>query len=225
VGAAVATFNPSLLAAVTVMLLLPHPRRLMLGYLLGAYTTSLAVGLAVIFSLHGSGALHTSKRTLSPGGDILIGAIALMIALAMATDRDARLRRWRSQRRERKAQRRGDRHSWHERMLSKGSARITFVVGAALSFPGVSYLGALDHIVALNPGIVVSVLLVAFFCVMQQLLLELPLLGYVLAPEWTPGAVARSRAWLHRRGRRIAIVVLALLGTLLMVRGVIIFTG
>ena len=33
----VSTFNPSLLAAVTVMLLLPNPKRLMLGYLLGAY--------------------------------------------------------------------------------------------------------------------------------------------------------------------------------------------
>jgi hypothetical protein len=34
----VAMFNPSLLAAVTVMLLLPNPKRLMLGYVLGAYT-------------------------------------------------------------------------------------------------------------------------------------------------------------------------------------------
>ena len=33
----VSMFNPSLLAAVTVMLLLPNPKRLMLGYLLGAY--------------------------------------------------------------------------------------------------------------------------------------------------------------------------------------------
>jgi hypothetical protein len=33
--------NPSLLAAVTVMLLLPNPKRLMAGYLLGAYMTSL----------------------------------------------------------------------------------------------------------------------------------------------------------------------------------------
>jgi hypothetical protein len=33
----VSMFNPSLLAAVTVMLLLTNPKRLMLGYLLGAY--------------------------------------------------------------------------------------------------------------------------------------------------------------------------------------------
>ena len=41
-----AALNPTLLAATTVMLLLARPRRLLLGYLLGAYTTSITVGLA-----------------------------------------------------------------------------------------------------------------------------------------------------------------------------------
>jgi hypothetical protein len=35
-----AALNPTLLAPTTVMLLLPNPKRLLLGYLLGAYTTS-----------------------------------------------------------------------------------------------------------------------------------------------------------------------------------------
>ena len=68
------------------------------------------------------------------------------------------------------------------RLLGKGDPRITFVVGTTLSFPGVSYLDALDHIHQLNPGTVPTVVLVVGFCVMQQLLLELPLLGYVFAP-------------------------------------------
>lgn len=88
-----------------------------------------------------------------------------------------------------------------------------------------SYLSALDHIVALHPGAVFAILLVVFFCVMPQLLLELPLLGYVFAPEWTPGAVSRGRAWLHHRGRRIAIVVLAVLGLFLIARGTVTFVG
>ena len=52
----VSMFNPTLLAAVTVMLLLPNPKRLMAGYLLGAYTTSITLGLVVVFSLNGSSA-------------------------------------------------------------------------------------------------------------------------------------------------------------------------
>lgn len=55
VDSVVATLNPTLLATVLVMLLLPDPGRLMAAYLTGAYTISIAAGLAIAFSLHGSG--------------------------------------------------------------------------------------------------------------------------------------------------------------------------
>ena len=73
------------------------------------------------------------------------------------------------------------------RLLGKGDPKVTFVVGAVLSFPGVSYLDALDHIHKLNPGTVPTVLLVLFFCFMQQIFIEVPLLGYVFAPDTHPG--------------------------------------
>jgi hypothetical protein len=227
VSALAAIFNPSLLAAVTIMLLTPHPKRLMLGYVLGAYATSFAVGFAVVFEIHGSGVLGSSRHTLSPAADVVIGAVALAVALALATDRDAPLRRWRARRSERKASRAGgvDRPSWQARLLSKGSARVTFVVGALLSFPGVTYLNALHHIIELDAGALYAGLLVVFFCVMQQLLIELPLVSYAFAPDWTPVAVSRSRAWLHRRGRRILLLVIAALGLVLIVRGSITLAG
>jgi Sap, sulfolipid-1-addressing protein len=98
---------------------------------------------------------------------------------------------------------------------------VTFVVGAVLSFPGVSYLDALDHIHKLNPGTVATVLLVIGFCLMQQLLLEVPLLGYVFAPEGTRDRVARFRDWMGRRGRPIAVIGAAAVGALLILRGLI----
>lgn len=45
-----AALNPTLLAATTVMLLLPRPRNLMLGYLLGAMMTSVSLGMVIVFS-------------------------------------------------------------------------------------------------------------------------------------------------------------------------------
>jgi hypothetical protein len=87
----VAMANPTLLAAVTALLLLPRPRRPMLGYLLGAYTTSIAAGLLIVFSLHGSSAENTSKHKISPIEDILIGILNLTIAYVLATGRAAQL--------------------------------------------------------------------------------------------------------------------------------------
>jgi hypothetical protein len=106
-------------------------------------------------------------------------------------------------------------------MLGKGNPKVTFVVGAVLSFPGVSYLDALDHIHKLNPGTVATVLLVVGFCLMQQILLEVPLLGYVFAPAATRDTVARFRDWMGRKGRSIAVIGAAALAAWLLIRGLI----
>ena len=84
----VAMFNPSLLAAVTVMLLMPNPKRLMLGYLLGAYTTSITLGLVIVFTLHGSSTESTSKHKVSPVEDIVVGLLLLAIGWILRTERD-----------------------------------------------------------------------------------------------------------------------------------------
>jgi hypothetical protein len=107
------------------------------------------------------------------------------------------------------------------RMLGKGDPRVTFAVGAVLSFPGASYLAGLDKIAKLNPGTVQTVLLVIGFCLMQLILLELPLLGYVFAPDWTANTVTRFRAWMGLKGRTAAVIGAAVIGVLLLVRGVI----
>jgi len=221
-SSALAAFNPSLLAAVTVMLLLPHPKRLMLGYLLGAYVCSVTFGLVFAFSLHGSSAVSTSKHALSPAGDILAGVMAIAIAYILATRLDARLRGWQERRKQARGKAAKEKEGWQLRLLGRGSMRVTFAVGVVLSFPGVSYLNALRHIVGLAPGSIPTVLLVVFFCVMQQLLLELPLLGYVFAPEWTQDTVIRFRAWLDRRGRLLGVIGAVAIGAFLVIRGLII---
>ena len=56
-----ASLNPTLIAATTVMLLLERPSRLMLGYLLGAYMTSITLGLVIVFSLSNSSTTNTTE--------------------------------------------------------------------------------------------------------------------------------------------------------------------
>jgi hypothetical protein len=217
-----AMFNPTLLAAVTVMLLLPNPKRLMLGYLLGAYLTSISLGLLIVFTLHGTGSVETARHNLSPVEDIVVGTLVLAIGLALKT---GRVQAMRERRRQRKAEKAGEKkESLPERLLGRGSPRITFVVGILLTFPGVSYLAALTRMAELDWAAPATALLVVAFCVIQQLLLELPLVGYALAPDWTQDAVTRFRAWLTRNGRRAAASGAVVIGVVLLVRGVITLT-
>jgi len=216
-----AMFNPTLLAAVTILMLLPNTKKLMLGYLLGAYLTSISLGLLIVFTLNGSSSVSTARNTLSPAEDIVVGMILLLVAFVLGTGRATRLKARRERRKEAKEEKQGDKESWPERMLGRGSARVTFAVGVALTFPGVSYLAALDRMAKLDISALETTLLVVAFCLIQQLLLELPLLGYAIAPDWTADAVVRFRAWLARNGRRAGVIGAAVLGLLLLVRGVV----
>jgi hypothetical protein len=214
--------NPTLLAAVTVMLLMPNPKRLMLGYLLGAYTTSISVGLAIVFVLHDSGAVDTSKSTIGPVEDIVVGLLLLLVAFALSSDRDQRLRARRQRRKAAKLEKKGGEKTepLPIRLLGRGSPRIAFAVGLLLSFPGVSYLVALGHIDGLEAGAAPTALLVIAFCLIQQTLLEVPLVGYALAPERTQEAVNGFRAWLSRNGRRAGIIAATVVGSLVIIRGI-----
>ena len=213
-----ASLNPTLVAATTVMLLLERPTRLMMGYLLGAYMTSITLGLVIVFSLSNSSATNTTQNTLSPAVDIGLGAIALAISFVLYTGRHERLRERRQARKQAKPDQEPPR--W-QRELSKGSARTTFVVGALLTLPGASYLAGLDEIHKLKYSTPVTVLAVIGFNVVMLWLLEVPLASFVVAPDWTPLAVQRAKNWVSRHAHMFAVRGSAAIGVLLVIKGIV----
>jgi Sap, sulfolipid-1-addressing protein len=219
--ALMAMFNPTLLAAVTVMMLLPNPRKLMLGYLLGAYLTSITVGMAIVFALHQSEGVETTKRTLGPLADLLLGALLLVVGFVLRSARGERIRERRRERKKEKEAGKEPKQPLPERLLGRGSAKITFVLGVVLSFPGVSYLAALSRISKLEWATVPTALFVLVVALIQQAFLEAPLIGYWLAPEWTQDAVVKSREWLGRNGSNALTIFAIVLGALLVLRGVV----
>jgi hypothetical protein len=212
-----AALNPTLVAATTVMLLLPHPSRLMLGYLLGALMTSITLGLVIVFALKGNSTVKTVQNTVSPAVDIALGLLALIAARVLASERTDRAM---EHRRERKAEKAKGPPRW-QRELSKGSPRTTFVIGALLTLPGASYLAGLSQISKLGASTAVTVLTVIGFNLVMLLLLEAPLLCFAVAPDWTPGAVERAKAWASRHARTFAVRALLILGAALIIKGVL----
>jgi len=208
-------FNPTLIAVTTLMLLLPHPNRLMLGYWLGAMLTSITLGLVIVFSLKNSGIVSTSKHTLSPLADIVLGGLTLIIAAVLASGRDREYRERRAMKKEGKPPPR-----W-QRELRHGSPRTTFVLGAVLTLPGASYLAGLDRLTKLNYSTVVTVIIVIAFNLVMLLLLELPMIAFAVAPEWTPAAIDRAKAWAGIHGRVYAERGFAVIGVLLIIKGIV----
>ena len=200
------------------MLVLPNPRRLLLGYLLGAMMTSVTLGLLIVFALDGSSALtSTAKHTLNPLVDIVLGGLLLVIAFVVATGRDTRRRARSERRRAAKADKGPPR--W-KRTLSRGGARTTFAIGAVLTLPGTSYLLALDATAKEDLSDVEMVLTVVAINVIMLALLEVPLIGYTVAPEKTAATVERLGVRLSRDGGKIALVVVVVLAVALIGRGI-----
>jgi Sap, sulfolipid-1-addressing protein len=212
-----AALNPTLLTATTIMLLLPNPKRLMLGYFGGALTTGVIVGVAIVEWLSGSGAVSTTKHTIAPGVDLALGVIALIGAYVVQSGRVARSR---ERRREKHAGEEKKTPRWQE-ALSGGSARTTYVVGLLLSFPGASYLAALTELSRQDFGFAGIVITVIAMNAVMLILLEGPLVCFALAPEWTPRAIERAKAWMAVHGSKAIVVVLTILGVVFIVRGVL----
>jgi hypothetical protein len=212
-----AALNPTLLTATTVMLLLPKPKRLLLGYLGGAFTTGILVGIAIVEWLSGSGAVSNTKNTVAPGIDIAFGLIALLAAYALQSGRVGRARQ---RRKEKSAGKPTKTPRWQE-ALSGGSARTTFVVGLLLSFPGASYLAALAEISKQGLSTVGIVATVVAVNAVMLVLLELPLISFTLAPEWTPVAIERFKASLARSGAKALVIALTVIGVLFIVRAIV----
>jgi Sap-like sulfolipid-1-addressing protein len=212
-----AAANPTLIAATTVLLILPSPKKLMLGYLAGALVTSITLGIVIVRTLEDSGAVSTAKHKVNPIVDLALGAILLVVAVVLATDRDRRVREARARR---KAQAEPKTPRWQQ-WLGRGNPKVTFAVGAVLTLPGASYLAALTSLAKLNYGLAGDVLVVVLINAVMLLLIEVPLVCFVVAPEWTPAAISRAKATMRLHGRRIALGLLLVIGSLLILRGVI----
>lgn len=208
---------PTLIAATTVMLLLPRAQQLMLGFWLGAMITSVACGLVIVFSLHNSSAVETARHHVSPGVDLAAAALLVLGAVALNRGEDRRVRERRRAhhpRAEKKTPR------WR-RTLQEGNPRHTFVVGILLSFPGVWYLAALDRLSKLDYSTVSEILVVVGFCLVQLILIEAPMLAFGLWPTKTPMAIDAAKSWAGRHGRQYGVWGLEFIAGLLVVRGVI----
>src|SRR3954447_4760939 len=125
-----AALYPTLLAAVVVLLAQPRRRRLLATYLIGGLTVSIVAGLVIVLALDGSELVTSEKSGLSWRADLAIGGLAILVAVAIATRADRRVRERRRRRMAGQAKP-GDSkpkgEPWYERVLARGSVPIVFV--------------------------------------------------------------------------------------------------
>jgi hypothetical protein len=224
-----AALYPTLLAAVVILFAQPRPRRLLAAYLAGGLTISITLGLVIVFALGGS--VRGGSSELSWGADLVVGGLALLLAVALATRADERVRERRARRKvaagtpqKAPAEEPSDsspKEPWSERILARGSVPLVFAAALAINLPGAAYLIGLKDIAAGDHSDATKVIMILAFNVIMFALAEIPLAGLVFAPERTHDLVVRSNAWLSGHGRQIAIGLCGSFGVYLIVRGIV----
>jgi hypothetical protein len=216
-----AAFFPALLACVAILVSRPEPHRLILAFYLGGLLMSVTAGLVVLKVFQDGGGILGSDSG-GPDGNvsIVVGLVGLFFAWLLASRRGrGLLEDWRARHPRRQRPKRGEGPSWVERRLDGATMGITFAIGAAINLPGPFYLVALGDISS-GPTRLEQVALILLFNAIMFLLLEIPLIGYLIDPGWTQRAVAATRSWLTVNRLRILGVVIGAISCGLIAQGI-----
>jgi Sap, sulfolipid-1-addressing protein len=198
-----------LLAVVIIFLGRPHAKRLLLFFLAGALLASVSIGLAAVSILDAADMGSSTRRSFGGGVYFTIGVAALVAGLHFL----------RTAPRPKKQKESGG-PSMTQRVLTKDSTWLVFVLGIVLNMPGLWYIMGLKNIGLGNYSEAAAVLLVLGFNVIMFSFIEIPLIGYLVAPRWTQSQITRFNGWLHRNGRHLGGWIGVALGCYLIARGI-----
>jgi len=222
-----------LLAVVLVILTRPHPKPLLWAFWLTAIVVSCGFGYIVLAVFRAKGTiLGTTSATVSPAVYLIVGAIALAVALFAATKRGRELIGREVERRqsgsqpdpkgsigERVRAKADDVKSKAEDAMKTGSVWVTIAAGFLLGAPTPFSLAAIGIMVRNGYALPTQLLLILGFSLITYLVVEMPIISYTVRPEATAARVETFSTWLETHKIQAVAVVAAVIGLVLIVKG------
>lgn len=211
--ALLATISPTALLVMAVWLASANPRRMAFLYVSGAVIMTVAMAVAVLVVIRVTGLNlqrgHDPRYGLRLGLGVLAlaGAAVVMVRKRPRPDADKQ------------------RMGFLDRLISRPSPRAAFSSGVLLFAPGATFIAAVQVVATSNASVAVIVLALVLVIAITSLVVWLPLVGYLAAPEATARRLAVLNGWLRVHGRTVVICALAVAGAVLVVDGALGLTG
>jgi hypothetical protein len=213
--ALLASLDAGLLAAAVVLLSRPRPAHELAAFLIGCMGFSIGFGLVIVFALHGSQLARHPDPTVAAIVEMAAGALLIGVAVVVLAGRSLQ---WRPRRRH-TDEHQSQRTSLYDRAVGHDSLWIAWAAGALYSAPGAYYLAGLALLVKVDEPTATDVLAIVGFNVVMFAFIELPLLGFLLAPEQARAITQRFSDWMTRHKRTLIAVVAGAGGAYLLVTG------
>jgi Sap, sulfolipid-1-addressing protein len=219
--ALLAAISPTALLVMVIFLSSDNPRRIAMLYVVGAILMTVAMAVTVLVVLHATGLNQPRQRTPRYGLRFGLGIIALALAVFMMV-------------RARRARAASDRAGGEGTAASDGAAkrpglvaRLTanprpltaFLAGLFLFAPSASFIAAVQVIATSNAPEPQIVLATAIVITLTALIVWLPLITYLAAPEATTRFLRNANGWVVAHSRTLLTGALAIAGVALVING------
>ena len=214
--AVVSALDAGLLTAAVVLMGRPHPAQHLLAYLVGGMSLSIVFGLLIVLGLHGSKLLRGPDRSTQAVIELAAGGLLILVAVAVGSGRKLQ---WHPRRAGHGKAESTQLGSIFESALGRHSVWIAWAAGAIYSLPGAEYLAGLVLLAKVGAPAASEVLAVLGFNLIMFAAIELPLLGFVLAPERTSSLTEKLNGWMTDHRQTLIVIVTGAAGIYLLISG------
>ena len=205
--ALLAALSPTALLVTAVYLGSDRPKLIAALYLAGALIMSLVMGVVILVALRNAGLSHADQRSPRYGFRLGLGILLLAAGIVVARRRPAR-----------------DPQRPQQGLLSRVTQRpapvSAFLAGVLIFAPGATFLAALQVIATARASVELTVIAVIIVVVINVLLVWLPIVFYLAAPEVTTRYLSGFNGWLRANGKTISVCVLIAAGAFLIANGI-----
>jgi hypothetical protein len=226
--ALLAAISPTALLVMVIFLSSDNPRRIAMLYVVGAVLMTLAMAVTVLVVLHATGLNQPRERTPRYALRFGLGILALALAGFMI----ARARRARTAGDRTVSDRtvsdragvegtagRAKRPGFVARLTAHPRPLTAFLAGLFLFAPSASFIAAVQVIATSNAPEPQIVLATAIVITLTALIVWLPLIAYLAAPEATTRFLRNANGWVVAHSRTLVTGALAIAGVALVING------
>jgi Sap-like sulfolipid-1-addressing protein len=206
--ALLASLSPTALLVAAVYLGSARPRLTAALYLTGAVVMSLVMGIILLLVLRSANLSLPADYTPRYGLRLGLG-ILLLVAAALVARRQIRPPDPDQAKR-----------SMVDRLVANPAPVSAFLVGILVFAPGITFLAALQVIATAQASLDLTALALLIVVVINVLLVWLPILLYLAAPELTTRYLKSFNNWLRTHARAILCVVMAAAGAIMVANGI-----
>ena len=205
--ALLAAISPTALILMAVFLGSASPRATAFMYVAGAIVMTIVTAIAALIVIRTTGLDQPRQHDARYGLRLGLGILAAIAAVVVAL----RKRRPPDPNRPQKG--------IISRLIANPSPRTAFISGLLIFAPGATFIAAVQVIATARAGVPVTALGLGTVVVITVLVVWLPLVAFLAAPDATTRLLKRLNGWLRANGKLLLVAGLAIAAVALIVNG------